>query len=156
MTEIRVQYIMYLISLLDELVSDLLVSNPEYRMATDLGINPIIHTLSLEVGHNPMYYALPTRRGVTFDLIKLESLRHELVLMKEESIQLALEVINFELNRIKVNEYIACIITEDEFKLQYIDSTWSGSAESIITKTQDLDQHCDVSDFWSKILSVSS
>lgn len=90
MIQIRVSYNIYLISLLDELVSDLLVNNPEYRMAGDIGDNPVIRTHSLEIGHNPMYYALPTKRGVTFDLNKLKSLRQELVQMKEESIATAL------------------------------------------------------------------
>lgn len=148
MIEIRVLYNIYLISLLDELLSDLLVSNPEYRRALDIGNNPIIQTLSHELGRNPMYYALPTVRGVTFDLNKLMAMKEELVLMKEESIQIAQEVIIFELNRIKLDEYITCTIKDDEFELQYEDTTWSGSAERIITETQKVDETCAAFDFW--------
>ncbi|MEK8210307.1 hypothetical protein NST41_32450 [Paenibacillus sp. FSL L8-0696] len=155
MIQIRVSYNIYLISLLDELVSDLLVSNPEYRIAGDIGDNPIVNTLSREVGHNPMYYALPTKRGVTFDLTKLRSLRQVLVQMKEESIQIALEVITFELNRIKIDNYITCSIKDNEFELQYKDFSWSGSAESIISATLKVDETCDASDFWIGITRVS-
>lgn len=155
MIQIRVLYNIYLISLLDELVADLLVSNPEYRMAGDIGDNHIIHTLSLEVGHNPMYYALPTKRGVTFDLTKLKSLRNELVQMKEESINIALEVIIFELNRIKLDNCITCSIKDDEFELKYKAFSWSGSAESIIAATLKVDETCDAADFWIGITRVS-
>lgn len=155
MIQIRVSYNIYLISLLDELVSDLLVSNPEYRMAGDIGDNPIVNTLSREVGHNPMYYTLPTKRGVTFDLTKLSSLRQELVQMKEESIKLALDIINFELNRTNLNECLACTVQDDEFVLQYKGSTWSSSAERIIAETLKVSETSEASDFWFKITSVS-
>lgn len=124
-------------------------------MAGDIGDNPIVNTLSREVGHNPMYYALPTKRGVTFDLTKLRSLRQELVQMKEESIQIALEVITFELSRIKLDNYITCSIKDDEFELQYKDFIWSGSAESIIAVTLEVDETCNISDLWFEISRFS-
>jgi hypothetical protein len=151
MTEIKVSYSIYLIGLLDELLSELRVNNPEYRLAFDVGNNPIIQTLSNEVEHLPTYYALPTQRGVTFDLKRLEALRIELMVIKTEALTIANDVINFEFDRLKVTGKIEFEFVDDKYEVGLHNEKWSGTAEHIISRTMKITSSKNVVEIWEMI-----
>ncbi|MFF0828738.1 hypothetical protein ACFYU8_17960 [Brevibacillus sp. NPDC003359] len=67
---------------LDELLSDLNVSNPTYRTAFDVGENPVIFFVSQVMGRNPMFYAEPIGENVRFDISKIRQLRIEVENLK--------------------------------------------------------------------------
>ncbi|NBI30399.1 hypothetical protein [Chengkuizengella marina] len=64
MNEEKVHAINMLIQMIDDLLKDLRISNPEYRVARDIAENPVIKTVSNALSMNGMYFALPTARGV--------------------------------------------------------------------------------------------
>lgn len=154
MVAINVSYCIHLVDLLDELVSDVKVSDPEYRFAFDVGSNPIIQTLTREVGHNPAFYALPTERGVKFDLVKLAKLRETLVVKKTEAEEVASEVIAFEFDRLNATCDFTFECIGDTFHLLFHEQRWSGSAEHIISSTMNITDPIQTDDLWKKITAV--
>jgi len=76
--QIYVSWYGLLTEILDDLLNDLEVSNPEYGTPFEVGDHPVIKTLSRYLGYNPMYFAEPTEYGFVFDLKKLNNLRSDL------------------------------------------------------------------------------
>jgi hypothetical protein len=141
--------------MLDELLSDLRVSNPEYRSAFDVGSNPVIETLTKVVDHVPTYYALPTTRGVTFDMKKLEDLRETLITMKNEAVETANQVIRFEFERLKAEGQIQFEFIQDKYLLSFNGEQWRGSAEHIIQSTMNITEELHPAELWKIITKAN-
>ncbi|WP_336775124.1 hypothetical protein [Paenibacillus sp. MMO-58] len=150
--EIKVSYSIHLIDILDDLLHDLRINNPEYRTAFDVGNNPVVKILASELGHLSTYYALPTERGVTFDIKRLQALREELLSAKVEAIDVANQVIAFEFERLLATDNkIVFTFTEDKYQLSYEDNIWYGSAEHIIGCTMNVTDPLQPKDLWHLI-----
>lgn len=68
----KLNYLEDLIFMTNQLIEDLVISNPEYRTVFDVGNNPVILRLSSFFGYNPLYFAKPTNRGAQFDVSKIK------------------------------------------------------------------------------------
>ncbi|MDB5054020.1 MAG: hypothetical protein JWM44_2070 [Bacilli bacterium] len=135
---------------MQNLLNDLGVTNPEYRTAFDVGGNPVIETISKELGYNPCYFALPTDRGVTFDLTKLNKVENDLQLRKDNAVNIASDVIRFELDRLNANE-VQFSFVEDRYVLNFDQLNWKGSAEKIVRTTSNLPDQCGKDSLWNAI-----
>ena len=62
-----------LIHAIDCLEEEVMVSNPTYKYAWNIGENPIIRNISLALSMNPMYFTLPVENSVKFDLDKIKT-----------------------------------------------------------------------------------
>ncbi|WP_059040727.1 hypothetical protein [Paenibacillus rubinfantis] len=132
MVQITVSYYGSLIEILDDLLRDLHVSNPEYRFAFNIGDNPVIRTLAKELGYNPTYFAEPTDRGVIFDLKKLTALRLLLDEKHAMAAELAREVVENELVRLNATSIRVSVTARKRILIEATDKDKEMIAESLI------------------------
>lgn len=150
MVQISVSYYGYLIEILDELLQDLRVSNPEYRTAFDVGDNPVIQTLAQKMGFNPMYFAEPTERGVVFDLKKLSNLRKELETRHADALQIAREVIDIELSRLNATSINVSVTPSKRISLKYAGKNTEMSVEQFVQLTMGLPDNFGALALWER------